>query len=165
MINPETSRITEVMSGDPDAPVLCGAQDASSFTQPPQHADSRCSYAARQPSTGPETSDAWPEGLSLLQDSGHLYRLANMEGDLMVIRARTRLACEVGPDEADAIFRVATRFVFFGYQQPERFNVAVRSMLSAIDRVAADISPDFNRWVTHVRQTRQCIKKEAGNEL
>lgn len=160
MITPETSRITEVMSGDPDAPVTSGAQKVSPASQPPQQP-----YAARRSSTRPEPRAVWPEGLSLLQDSSHLYRLANMEGDLMVIRARTRLSGGVSPDEADAIFRVATGFVFFGYHHPERFSVAVRSALSAIDRVAADISTDFNRWVTHVRQTQQGIKKEAGNEL
>jgi len=78
----------------------------------------------------------------------HLWRLARMEGDLMVIAAEQRITGQVDDLHLHQLSNIAWSFAQEGYTDPQGFCVSVAGLAHAVEQLALEISTyEWSWWI------------------
>lgn len=78
----------------------------------------------------------------------HLYRLACMEGDLMVIAAEQRISGQVDDLHLIKLSNIAWSFAEEGYTDPEGFSASVAGVAYAVEQLALEIATyEWSWWI------------------
>ncbi|EOW6411092.1 MULTISPECIES: hypothetical protein [Cronobacter] len=78
----------------------------------------------------------------------HLYNLANMETELMVIAAHKRISGSMQFRERGRVAVIAFRYVMMGYSCPGQPSSRCREVAASIESLTRDLSEDDWLWIT-----------------
>lgn len=95
---------------------------------------------------------------------GHLYALARMEGDLMVIRAEQRITGQVDDSHLLQLSNIAWLFAQEGYTDPLQLSAGVFGIAHAVEQLALEIDPYEWSWGIKEYQEAEESARLAGEE-
>lgn len=94
----------------------------------------------------------------------HLYRLACMEGDLMVIAAEQRITGQVNDLHLIQLSNIAWSFAQEGYTDTQRLSAGVAGLAYAVEQLALEISTyEWSWWIKAYQEDEESARR-AGEE-
>lgn len=106
-----------------------------------------------------------PAADNLIAGYGHLYTLAYMEGDLMVIRAEQRITGQVDDSHLLQLSNIAWLFAQEGYTDPLQLSAGVSGIAHAVEQLALEIDPyEWSWWIKFYRDEEESRRLAAEQD-
>lgn len=95
----------------------------------------------------------------------HIYRLASMEGELMVIRAEQRITGQVDEIHLIQLSNIAWSFAQAGYTDTQRLSPGVVGLAHAVEQLALETDPyEWSWWINAYWEEEESIRRAAEED-